>query len=131
MSMTGVQMNASPGFGEEHPSPHTRFSAMPAAQGLYDPAAEKDACGLAMIASLKNQASHEIVAHALMGLLYGVAAGISVLSVFFDVAYRSILPSILPADELLCYPKLGMSERADEAMRRDLYLRAVIDRVRH
>lgn len=61
-------MNASPGFGEEHPSPYTRFSAMPAAQGLYDPAAEKDACGLAMIASLKNQASHEIVAHVLTAL---------------------------------------------------------------
>jgi Na+/melibiose symporter-like transporter len=36
-----------------------------------------------------------------MGLLYVVAIGISVLSVFFDVAYRSILPAILPADELL------------------------------
>lgn len=36
-----------------------------------------------------------------MGLLYAVAAGISVLSVVFDIAYRSILPSILPPDELL------------------------------
>lgn len=36
-----------------------------------------------------------------MWLLYAVAAGISVLSVFFDVAYRSILPSILPPEEML------------------------------
>ncbi|MFJ2620836.1 glutamate synthase large subunit [Glutamicibacter sp. NPDC087344] len=68
MSMTGVQLNASPGFGGERTSPYTRFSAVPPAQGLYDPAAEKDACGLAMIASLKNSASHEIVSHALTAL---------------------------------------------------------------
>jgi len=36
-----------------------------------------------------------------MGLLYAVAAGISVLSVAFDVAYRSILPSIVRPEELL------------------------------
>lgn len=36
-----------------------------------------------------------------MWWLYGVAIGISVLSVFFDVAYRSILPSILPPEEML------------------------------
>ncbi len=36
-----------------------------------------------------------------MGLLYAVAAGISVLSVAFDIAYRSILPSIVSPDELL------------------------------
>lgn len=68
MSMTGVPLNASPGSGENVLSPYTRFSAMPSAQGLYDPAAEKDACGLAMIASLKNESSHEIVAHALTAL---------------------------------------------------------------
>ena len=68
MSMTGVQLNASPGFGGGRPSPYTRFSAVPPAQGLYDPAAEKDACGLAMIASLKNSASHQIVSHALTAL---------------------------------------------------------------
>jgi predicted MFS family arabinose efflux permease len=36
-----------------------------------------------------------------MGVLYAVSAGVSVLSVFFDVAYRSILPSILPSEEML------------------------------
>ncbi|PRA12843.1 glutamate synthase large subunit [Arthrobacter sp. MYb211] len=66
--MTGVQLNASPGFGEAAPSPYTRFAAIPPAQGLYDPSAEKDACGLAMIASLKNHPTHEIVSHALTAL---------------------------------------------------------------
>ena len=68
MSMTGVQLNASPGYGEENSSPYTRFAALPGAQGLYDPGAEKDACGLAMIASLNNEASHDIVNHALTAL---------------------------------------------------------------
>jgi glutamate synthase (NADPH/NADH) large chain len=33
----------------------------PAAQGLYDPANEHDACGIGMIANIKNKASHEVV----------------------------------------------------------------------
>ncbi|CAN5512938.1 MFS transporter [soil metagenome] len=36
-----------------------------------------------------------------MSLLYVVSAAVSVLTVFFDVAYRSILPSILPPEEML------------------------------
>src|SRR5699024_2584809 len=69
MSMTGVQLNASPdGGGEPISSPYTRFAALPGAQGLYDPGAEKDACGLAMLASLKNEASHRIVEQALTAL---------------------------------------------------------------
>ncbi|MBM3686813.1 MAG: glutamate synthase subunit alpha, partial [Actinobacteria bacterium] len=45
------------------------FSAFPPAQGLYDPAAEHDACGVAFVATLTGQASHEIVAMALTALL--------------------------------------------------------------
>ncbi|MEO5807356.1 glutamate synthase large subunit [Devosia sp.] len=33
----------------------------PAAQGLYDPANEHDACGIGMIANIKNRPSHEVV----------------------------------------------------------------------
>ena len=33
----------------------------PEAQGLYDPANEHDACGIGMIANIKNKASHEVV----------------------------------------------------------------------
>ncbi|MEO6116389.1 MAG: hypothetical protein ABIP33_08400, partial [Pseudolysinimonas sp.] len=44
------------------------FSAMPAAQGLYDPRREKDACGLAMVATLRGTAGHDIIALALDAL---------------------------------------------------------------
>ncbi|HWM33342.1 MAG TPA: glutamate synthase large subunit [Pseudolysinimonas sp.] len=51
-----------------HPSPFERFSSVPAAQGLYDPRREKDACGLAMVATLRGTAGHDIVTAALGAL---------------------------------------------------------------
>lgn len=45
-----------------------RFSAVPAAQGLYNPRFEKDACGLAMVATLRGTAGHDIVTQALDAL---------------------------------------------------------------
>lgn len=44
------------------------FSAVPARQGLYDPAFEKDACGLAMVATLRGTAGHDIIDAALNAL---------------------------------------------------------------
>ncbi|TDD82073.1 glutamate synthase large subunit [Saccharopolyspora karakumensis] len=44
------------------------FSAIPAAQGLYDPAAEQDSCGVAMVADVRGRRSHGIVADALTAL---------------------------------------------------------------
>jgi glutamate synthase (NADPH/NADH) large chain len=49
-------------------SPFARFGAAPAAQGLYDPAEEHDACGLAMVATLRGYAGHDIVDMALGAL---------------------------------------------------------------
>ena len=49
--------------------PALPFTATPAAQGLYDPAAEHDACGVAFVATLTGQASHDIVSMALTALL--------------------------------------------------------------
>lgn len=43
-------------------------SNYPPAQGLYDPAAEHDACGVAMVATLNKLATHEIVSQALTAL---------------------------------------------------------------
>ncbi len=43
-------------------------SAMPAAQGLYHPGNEKDACGVAFVARLSGEASHEVVAQAITAL---------------------------------------------------------------
>ena len=44
------------------------FSTTPNAVGLYDPANEHDACGVAMVATLNKLATHEIVAKALTAL---------------------------------------------------------------
>src|SRR5947209_20123258 len=44
------------------------LSGIPAAQGLYDPRAEKDACGVAFVATLTGAAGHGIVEQALTAL---------------------------------------------------------------
>jgi glutamate synthase (NADPH/NADH) large chain len=44
------------------------FSAVPAAQGLYDPQFESDACGVAFVADLHGRRSHSIVSRALTAL---------------------------------------------------------------
>ena len=44
------------------------FSAVPASTGLYDPAYEHDACGVAMVATLRGKAGHDIVEQALAAL---------------------------------------------------------------
>ena len=46
----------------------TPFSLLPSAQGLYDPRHEKDACGLAMVATLRGTAGHDIIDAALEAL---------------------------------------------------------------
>jgi glutamate synthase (NADPH) large chain len=43
-------------------------SGLPPRQGLYDPAAEHDACGVAFVATLTGEASHAIVAKAVTAL---------------------------------------------------------------
>ncbi len=44
------------------------FSAIPSARGLYDPSAERDACGVAMVADIAGRRSHAIVVDALTAL---------------------------------------------------------------
>ena len=48
--------------------PMARSSNYPTRQGLYDPANEHDACGVAMVATLNKIATHEIVEKALTAL---------------------------------------------------------------
>jgi glutamate synthase (NADPH/NADH) large chain len=43
-----------------------RDPGLPAAQGLYDPRHEKDACGVGFVADMKNRKSHDIVAKGLL-----------------------------------------------------------------
>ncbi len=45
------------------------FSARPAGDGLYDPLNEHDACGVAMVATLRGTPGHDIVEQALTALL--------------------------------------------------------------
>ncbi len=54
--------------GANRTSAVSRFSAVPAATGLYDPAAERDACGLAMVATLRGTPGHDIIDRALDAL---------------------------------------------------------------
>ena len=58
---------APPGSFERF-GPFERFSGLPAPQGLYDPRREHDACGLAMVATLRGSAGHDIVTAALDAL---------------------------------------------------------------
>jgi hypothetical protein len=44
------------------------FSALPKAQGLYDPENEADSCGVAMVTDIKGRRSHSIVADGLTAL---------------------------------------------------------------
>jgi len=57
-----------PFFSAPTESAFSRFSTVPAAQGLYDPGAERDACGLAMVATLRGTAGHDIIDTALDAL---------------------------------------------------------------
>ncbi len=44
------------------------FSAVPGRQGLYDPAAERDACGVALVVDVRGRRSHDTVERALTAL---------------------------------------------------------------
>src|SRR5690349_23789651 len=44
-------------------------SGLPAAQGLYDPRNEHDACGIGFVASVKGQKSHDIIVKGIQVLL--------------------------------------------------------------
>ena len=46
----------------------SHFSAIPAPTGLYNPESERDACGVAMVATLTGQARHDIVSLGLTAL---------------------------------------------------------------
>ncbi len=44
------------------------FSAVPAAQGLYDPSLEADSCGVAFLADILGRAGHGLVSQAVVAL---------------------------------------------------------------
>jgi glutamate synthase (NADPH) large chain len=84
-------------------------TTFPQAQGLYNPANEHDACGVAMVATLNKVATHEIVAQALTALRNlehrGAAGaepdsgdGAGILIRIPDAFYRAVTPFDLPAE---------------------------------
>ncbi|MGN6412627.1 glutamate synthase large subunit [Flexivirga sp.] len=84
------------------------FSAIPAAQGLYDPAREHDACGVAMVATMRGTAGHDIVDHALTALRNlehrgatgadpAVGDGAGILTQIPDEFFRAVCDFELPA----------------------------------
>ncbi|WP_022880795.1 glutamate synthase large subunit [Gryllotalpicola ginsengisoli] len=85
----------------------TRFSSVPAAQGLYDPAAEKDACGLAMVATLRGTPGHDIIDGALNALRHlehrgavgsdaGTGDGAGIITQIPDAFLREVVGFELP-----------------------------------
>ncbi len=88
-------------------TPHARFSAQPQNVGLYRREYEHDACGVALVATLRGSAGHDIVDHALTALrnldhrgatgadpLVGDGAGI--LTQMPDEFLRASVPFTLP-----------------------------------
>ncbi|MFK0072127.1 glutamate synthase large subunit [Arthrobacter woluwensis] len=96
---------AAPGQPE---NPFVRFAAQPAASGLYRPEEEKDACGLAIIATLRGEPGYDIVANALhalrslehrgaVGADEGTGDGAGLLTQIPDEFFRAVLDFELPA----------------------------------
>ncbi len=79
----------------------------PAKQGMYNPAFEKDACGLAMVATLRGTAGHDIVSLALTALRNlehrgaigsdaGTGDGAGILTQMPDEFFRAVVDFDLP-----------------------------------
>ena len=88
-------------------SPFERFSNFPSS-GLYKPEAEKDACGLAMVATLRGTAGYDIIETALnalrnlehrgaVGSDAGTGDGAGILIQLPDAFFRSQLAASLPS----------------------------------
>ena len=87
--------------------PFSRFSAVPAATGLYDPSEERDACGLAMVATLRGTAGHDIIDAALgalrnlehrgaIGSDAGTGDGAGIITQIPDAFLRAVVDFELP-----------------------------------
>jgi glutamate synthase (NADPH/NADH) large chain len=68
LSTSALSKSVSSKSASQDKSPFDNFTAVPAAAGLYDPRNERDACGLAMVATLRGTAGHDIISLALTAL---------------------------------------------------------------
>ncbi len=83
------------------------FGTLPPRQGMYNPAFEKDACGLAMVATLRGEAGHDIIDLALTALRNlehrgaigsdaGTGDGAGILTQMPDAFLRAVVDFELP-----------------------------------
>ena len=88
--------------------PFHKFATAPENQGLYDSSHERDACGLAMVATLRGYAGHDVVEMALSSLRNlehrgavgsdaGTGDGAGILTQMPDGFFRAIVDFDLPA----------------------------------
>ncbi len=93
-------------FGRQAPAT-TPGGSFPAQQGMYNPAFEKDACGLAMVATLRGTPGHDIVDYALealrnlehrgaIGSDAGTGDGAGILTQIPDAFLRAVVDFDLP-----------------------------------
>ncbi|MGY3128997.1 glutamate synthase (NADPH/NADH) large chain [Agrococcus sp. UYP33] len=118
----------------ERPNPAApiRGAAMPPATGMYDPRHERDSCGLAMVATTRGTAGHDIVALALdalrnlehrgaVGSDAGTGDGAGILTQMPDAFLRAVVGFELPAAGAyaagLAFLPLDAAERADARAR--------------
>ena len=89
-------------------NPFNRFASRPGEQGLYRPDQERDACGLAVISTLRGTPGHDIVEHALtalrnlehrgaVGADEGTGDGAGLLTQLPDEFFRAVVDFPLPA----------------------------------
>ena len=89
------------------PSPFSRFDSTPSAAGLYRPENERDACGLAMVATLRGTAGHDIIDTALgalrnlehrgaIGSDAGTGDGAGIITQIPDAFFRAVTDFPLP-----------------------------------
>ena len=80
------------------------LNAMPPKQGMFNPAFEKDACGLAMVATLRGEPGHDIIDLALTALRNlehrgaigsdaGTGDGAGILTQMPDAFFRDVVDS--------------------------------------
>ena len=103
------------------------WSAVPTAQGLYDPTQEHDACGVAWVATLTGQKRHDIVAQALTALRnldhrgasgaeVNSGDGAGILTQIPDDFFRAVVPFTLPANGLYA---VGIAFLPADSVQRD------------
>ncbi|MFM6980036.1 MAG: glutamate synthase large subunit [Micrococcales bacterium] len=106
-------------------SPFERFGTAPAATGLYNPAFDKDACGLAMVATLRGTPGHDIIDTALTALTHlehrgavgsdeGTGDGAGILTQLPDAFLRAVAGIELPKAGFYAAGLVFLSTDTDE-----------------